>query len=110
MGVNDDGSEVAEPVISVERLHVTEVYPMLHYVFFDDGSSQIPTRYHQRSANARSGFNEHDLFTAGAMEIHHHLLDILGKRLAENPTTSVTLLGTRSLHSAGDASSPSIAK
>ncbi len=102
LGVGEDGKEVSEPVISIERTHVTEVYPMLHYVFFDDGSSQIPERYHRETAATRGAFHEKDLFTANALEIHHHVLDIIGERLAENPNTSVTLVGTRSEHSPDD--------
>jgi outer membrane protein OmpA-like peptidoglycan-associated protein len=103
LGVGDDGREVSEPVISIERTHVTEVYPMLHYVFFDDGSSEIPERYHRETAATRNAFREKDLFTANALEIHHHVLDILGSRLAANPDASVTLVGTRSEHSPNDS-------
>jgi outer membrane protein OmpA-like peptidoglycan-associated protein len=103
MGMNEDGTEVAEPVLSIERLHVTEMYPMLHYVFFDDGSAQIPSRYHQRNPTSRDTFSERSLFTAGAMEIHHNVLDIVGKRLQQNPKSSMTIVGTRSTHSEGDA-------
>jgi outer membrane protein OmpA-like peptidoglycan-associated protein len=80
-----------------------EVYPMLHYVFFDDGSSEIPERYHRETAATRNNFLEKDLFTANALEIHHHVLDILGERLAANPEASVTLVGTRSEHSLNDS-------
>ncbi len=103
LGVGDDGREVSEPVISIERTHVTEVYPMLHYVFFDDGSSEIPERYHRETAVTRSAFHEKDLFTANALEIHHHVLDILGERLAKNSDAIVTLVGTRSEHSPNDS-------
>lgn len=109
-GVNDDGTEVAEPVLSIERLHVTEVYPMLHYVFFDDGTAQIPARYHQRMMNTRDSFSERSLFTAGAMEIHHNVLDIIGKRLQEHPNAGLTLVGTRSIHSSGDVENTSVAR
>ena len=102
-GVEKDGREIAEPVLSVERMHVTEVYPMLHYVFFDDGSAKIPDRYYHETPESKDRFNEKDLFTANALEIHHHVLDILGKRLHDNPGTSVTLIGTRSEHSPGDS-------
>jgi outer membrane protein OmpA-like peptidoglycan-associated protein len=110
-GIEDNGREIAEPVLSVERVHVTEVYPMLHYVFFDDGSVEIPTRYHRETLQSEGSFSEKDLFTANALEIHHHVLDILGKRLHDNPGTSVTLIGTRSQHSSGDSiHSGSVAK
>jgi outer membrane protein OmpA-like peptidoglycan-associated protein len=103
LGVGDDGKEVSEPVISIERTHVTEVYPLLHYVFFDDGSSEIPERYHRETAATRGAFHEKDLFTANALEIHHHVLDILGARLAKKSDASVTLVGARSEHSPNDS-------
>ncbi|MDP4200490.1 MAG: OmpA family protein [Bacteroidota bacterium] len=102
-GVNEDGTEVEEPLLTIERLHVTEVYPMLHYVFFDDGASKIPSRYHQRTAAERDAFEVSSLFTSGALEIHHNVLDILGRRLHDDPSASVTLVGARSIHSRGDA-------
>ncbi|HZK75297.1 MAG TPA: OmpA family protein [Candidatus Kapabacteria bacterium] len=110
LGVSDDGREVSEPVLIIERTHVTEVYPMLHYVFFGDGSSTIPERYHLESAQTRGSFNEKNLYTDNALEIHHHVLDIIGKRLSENPEASITLVGARSEHSPGDsAQAPTIA-
>jgi outer membrane protein OmpA-like peptidoglycan-associated protein len=102
-GVEDNGQEIAEPVLSVERMHVTEVYPMLHYVFFDDGSAEIPARYHRETVQSKDHFNEKDLFTDNALEIHHHVLDILGHRMSDNSGTSITLVGTRSEHSVGDS-------
>lgn len=103
LGIEKSGKEVSEPVISIEREHVTEVYPMLHYIFFDDGSSDIPSRYYISTPSTRESFNEKDLYTSNALDIHHHVLDILGKRLIENATASVTLVGTRSEHSEGDS-------
>jgi len=103
-GVADDGEEVAEPMLSIERTHVTEVYPMLHYVFFGDGSSIIPARYHLETRQTRTSFNEKNLYTGNALEIHHHVLDIIGKRMSQSPEASITLLGARSEHSPGDSS------
>jgi len=104
LGVEENGREVSEPVLSIERTHVTEVYPMLHYVFFGDGSARIPERYDLETAQTRQSFNEKDLYTDNALEIHHHVLDIIGKRLSENPSASITLVGARSEHSPGDSS------
>ena len=103
LGVEGNGREVSEPVISIERTHVTEVYPMLHYVFFGDGSARIPERYDLETAQTRQSFNEKDLYTDNALEIHHHVLDIIGKRLSENLSANITLVGTRSEHSPGDS-------
>ena len=110
LGVEENGQQVSEPVLSIERTHVTEVYPMLHYVFFDDGSASIPARYDQSSAQTRASFNEKSLFKDDALEIHHHVLDIIGYRLVEYPNASVTLVGAMSEHSSGDSiAGPTIA-
>jgi outer membrane protein OmpA-like peptidoglycan-associated protein len=103
VGIDQDGNEVAEPTLSIERVHVTEVYPMLHYVFFDDGSAEIPARYHKHSVATRNSFDEKTLYTANALEIHHNVLDILGHRLAESPHASITIVGSRSEHSPVDS-------
>ena len=110
LGVEDNGEQVTEPVLSIERTHVTEVYPMLHYVFFNDGSASIPARYDLSNAQTRGAFNEKTLFKDDALEIHHHVLDIIGHRLREDTSASITLVGARSEHSPGDsASGPGIA-
>jgi outer membrane protein OmpA-like peptidoglycan-associated protein len=104
-GVQDDGTETPEPILSIERMHVTEVYPMLHYVFFDDGSSVIPARYNHETLQSKKQFSEKAFYTASALDIHHHILDILGSRLTENPHATITLVGTRSTHSPLDSAS-----
>jgi len=103
LGIDQDGREVGEPVLSIERVHVTEVYPMLHYVFFDDGSAEIPARYHRTTPTTRSSFDERALYTANALDIHHNVLDILGHRLAASPKASITIVGSRSEHSPLDS-------
>lgn len=95
VGVNEDGTEVPEPTLSVEKLRVTEVLPTLNYVFFADGSAEIPDRYIHTSPQ----FEDRDLFAKNAVEIHHRVLDIIGKRLAADKTASITLMGSQSEHS-----------
>ncbi len=110
LGIEENGKEVSEPVLSIERTHVTEVYPMLHYVFFNDGTATIPARYDLSTPETRSQFSEKSLYKDDALQIHHHVLDIIGQRLVENPSASITLIGARSEHSPGDsAAGPSIA-
>jgi outer membrane protein OmpA-like peptidoglycan-associated protein len=103
VGLTDHGEEISEPVLSVERMHVTEVFPTLNRIFFDDGDTVLAERYHQyANANVAMGFSEKQLFSADAMRIHHNILDLLGKRLREHPNANVTLSGARSTASPGD--------
>ncbi|MEI8135329.1 MAG: OmpA family protein [bacterium] len=106
VGVTETGEEVAEPVVSIENVRVTDLAPTLNYLFFDDGSSEIPSRYHLYSSEQESrSFNETLLYKSDALGIHHDVLNILGSRLRAKPTTKITITGTRSLHSSGDSSS-----
>lgn len=107
VGLTDDGREIPEPTLLVEKLRITEVLPTLNYIFFDDGMSSIPTRYVQQPLGGAPVLEESSLFAANALEIHHHVLDILGKRLRQDPTAAVTLVGTRSLTSPNDAAQTS---
>jgi outer membrane protein OmpA-like peptidoglycan-associated protein len=78
--------------ISIEEITTIESSPMLNFVFFEAGSSQIPDRYVLFKGRADT-----DAFSfsniAGAMEKHHHVLNIIGKRLRENPQASIRLVG-----------------
>jgi outer membrane protein OmpA-like peptidoglycan-associated protein len=102
VGLADDGKEIEEPVLSVERMKVTEVYPLLGYVFFEDGSSELPDRYLSNTSLV-SDFDERSLYASTALEIHHNVLDIVGKRMSEHPNANVVLTGTYSEHSKKDS-------
>jgi outer membrane protein OmpA-like peptidoglycan-associated protein len=97
VGIDNNGQEVNEPTLSIERVHVTEVFPTLNSVFFDQGDSTIPIRYHQFvSARDIRDFNDSDLYRANALEINHFVLDVIGKRLSMYPDASLTITGTTS--------------
>jgi outer membrane protein OmpA-like peptidoglycan-associated protein len=100
------GAPILDPKLEIERTHVVEVFPMLHYVFFEDGSSEIPPRYD--IAGEFTG--ESELAGLDALDIHHHILDVIGKRLSEKPTATITITGTRSEHAAGDARATMLAQ
>lgn len=104
VGLTDHDEEVSQPVVSIENVLVTDVSPTLGYVFFDDGSSTIASRYHQyASGNDAKNFSMKDFYTLDAFGINHELLNVLGKRLTDHPKTTITLTGTRSIHSSGDS-------
>ncbi|MDP4220725.1 MAG: OmpA family protein [Bacteroidota bacterium] len=108
VGKTESGDEVPEPVIAIENVRITDVAPTLNYLFFDDGSSEIPTRYHSFSSERETqSFDPSTLYTLDALGIHHELLNILGRRMQEKPESKITITGTRSLHSAGDSAAAS---
>lgn len=103
VGVSENGEEIREPVVAIENVRVTDVAPTLQYVFFDDGSPVIPLRYRTFTREKTTQFDPSDLHHRSALEIHYEVLNILGKRLRDNPDIRITITGTRSIRSAGDS-------
>lgn len=104
--LDSSGAPILDPKLEIERTHVVEVFPMLHYVFFEDGSSDIPARY-----DIGGDFNsETELAGLDALDIHHRILDVVGKRLSEKPSATITITGTRSDHASSDARLPTLSR
>jgi outer membrane protein OmpA-like peptidoglycan-associated protein len=105
VGMTETGEEIPAPVVSIENVRVTDVAPTLNYVFFDDGASDIPKRYH--SYSDAKAFSPSSLYTLNTLGIHYEVLNILGMRMQQKPGSKITITGTRSLHSAGDSTAAS---
>ncbi len=108
VGMTETGEEVIEPVVAIQNVRVTDVAPTLNYLFFDDGSSQIPERYHSYSSVSETrSFDPASLYKLDALGIHYEVLNILGKRMQDKPASKITITGTRSLRSSGDSAAAS---
>lgn len=91
-GVMADGSLTPDPVVPQQALHTRSSVPLLPYIFFDDNSSAISTRYSRSGATGYS--SQTALNGKNALEANHELLDITGERLKNNPSWKVQLVGT----------------
>lgn len=90
------GTVAMEPtVLTVEELTTIDTSPMLNYVFFDTGRSDLPESYHlftnQADTKAFSEMNQR-----GTEEKYYNTLNIIGKRLVEFPEAHVTIVGCNS--------------
>ena len=89
--------EIPDPQIRIEEFLKREAFPTLNYIFFPNDSSRIPSRYHLfDSPAAAQAFDITKLSGESTLQIYHDELNILGKRLADNPSIAVTLTGTNS--------------
>jgi len=90
------GTVKLEPnTVTVEEITVLDSSPLLNYVYFDTGRSEIPGRYPLfKSAPEAQAFDEKAL--KGAMEKYRHVLDIIGKRAAERPKARLKIVGCNS--------------
>ncbi len=81
-----------ETGLVIEEIAYTETVPLLHYVFFEQGKAELPTRYKILTRGQTGTFRQHNL-PPGVLEQYHHLLNILGYRLQRHPGAVVTLTG-----------------
>lgn len=89
--------------VPVER-KVKETFPLRNYVFFDLGSTEIPDRYVLLTRDSVKEFKEDNLESFATknsmgrskrqMTAYYNILNIVGYRLARNPTSAITLVGS----------------
>lgn len=82
---------------------VSETLPLLNYVFFDEGSVEIPSRYNLLSQGQASAFKEVQLQNASTegndqqvkrqMATYYNVLNIVGDRLRSDQSIEITLSG-----------------
>ena len=79
--------------LALTQTVVTETFPILPYVFFDEGSPVIAPRYTKITSGERTTFSEERL-PRRSLEAYYQLLNIVGRRLNDNPRARITLKGT----------------
>lgn len=88
--------------IPLKRL-VSETLPLRNSVFFNEGSTSIPTRYVLLTNSQASAFQEVSLQneqtpnmdgrSARQLNVYHNILNILGDRMRANPNAAISLSG-----------------
>jgi outer membrane protein OmpA-like peptidoglycan-associated protein len=83
---------------------VREIFPLRNYIFFTQGSTNIPSRYVQLNKNEVANFKENQLSETApdatssrsqrALYIYHNILNILGDRMNSNPSANINLVGS----------------
>ncbi len=96
VGVTENGKEVENPTVRVEQFQATNTVQLLNYVFFNDGSSVFPARYRRIGMADREGFRMQSLAQLKPIDVYYNVLNILGRRMQDNPQTKITLIGCNS--------------
>ncbi|MFV5695333.1 OmpA family protein [Flavobacterium sp. LB3P122] len=83
---------------------ITEIFPLRNYVFFNAGSTEIPSRYVLLTKNQVKDFKEDQLEVFAPknlsdrskrqMIVYYNVLNILGDRMQKNPSSTITLVGS----------------
>lgn len=83
---------------------VREVFPIRNYVFFDQGSSEISSRYILLNKGQVANFKEDQIAlntptnmsgrSERQMIVYYNILNILGDRMGKYPSSTITLVGS----------------
>lgn len=95
-GILPDGSKSEGIVVKVEEYESTRMRPLLTYIFFDENSSAIPSRYELLSPSQARRFSVDQLHGYGVIETYRHILNIIGKRMQEHPNAKIAIEGCNS--------------
>ena len=92
------------PVNIPGEITVSEIFPVRNYVYFDLGSNEIPSRYVRLRKDQIKDFNENQIEFATPenesgrsvrqMKVYHNVLNILGSRMVNDPSSTITLVGS----------------
>lgn len=86
---NETTLTITAETIDLLETTVTEAYPLLPYIFFEERSKKIENKY---ISNLDKNFDETSL-PHNSIEIYYKILDIVGKRLKENKKAIITIAG-----------------
>jgi outer membrane protein OmpA-like peptidoglycan-associated protein/Mg-chelatase subunit ChlD len=87
------GTVLFEPAqATIEEVSTIDSAPLLNYVFFETGKSDLSDKYTQLKTQAETeSFSESNL--TSVMDKYHNLLNIIGHRMRQYPEAAITLVG-----------------
>ncbi len=92
-GIDKEGNENPAAKIVIEEFSSMQLHPLLTYVFFDKNSSEIPDRYELLNTNKTGDFQEENMYGQETMYIYYNVLNIIARRMIENPDAKIVLTG-----------------
>jgi outer membrane protein OmpA-like peptidoglycan-associated protein len=95
---------VRAPLSVPVKRKIDEAFPLRNYVFFDEGSNEIPKRYVRMTTNQAAAFKLEQLRTsdpkdnegrsARQMKVYYNIINIVGYRMVQDPKSVITLSGS----------------
>ncbi len=82
--------------INIEDFVSLNMKPLLNYIFFEHNSAEIPNRYIKLTRKEAEKFDLKNLAEQDVLKTYYNVLNIVGKKLREDPSSQVTLVGTNS--------------
>jgi outer membrane protein OmpA-like peptidoglycan-associated protein len=92
-GVQSNGTESPIVEMRVEEFMSTGLRPLLNYVFFDEGSADIPARYNALDRSQAARFTIDGLHDRDALTTYHDMLNVVGRRMTDDPKATIRIVG-----------------
>ena len=91
------------PITVPAKRNIDETFPLRNYVFFEEGSSEIPKKYVRLNPSQALAFKSEQLRKSPTkdqtgrserqLNVYYNILNILGDRMRENPNANISLIG-----------------
>lgn len=95
-GIDDKGIIIENPEFKITTNVSFRIQPLLKYVFFDENSATISKRYFLMKENNTNDFFEANLYRMTLISSYHHILNIIGRRMRDYPSSRLTIKGYNS--------------
>lgn len=84
--------DVVPASLTIEEIRTIDASPLLGHIYFGKGSHEISSQYVRITGQeATTGFDEQQF--RDTLEKYYQVLNIVGKRLADHPDTTIRLVG-----------------
>ncbi len=77
----------------MQEIQTRTLYPLLNYIFFDEGGSDIPERYILFDSPSQVGAFDDNNIPGGTFEKYYNILNIYGYRMKKNPSAKLQVVG-----------------
>ena len=95
-GIDADGSISDIVTMKIEEFETFRAHPLLPYIFFDEDSDVLRDRYRRLNQAQKDNFGVRQFSADSTLEVYYNLLNIVGKRMRDQPTAKLELTGTNS--------------
>ncbi|MFC2131274.1 OmpA family protein [Bacteroidota bacterium] len=93
VGVKEDGIEIPNPILRIEEFVSSKLQPLLNYVFFDESSFELFSKYELMKPAETNSFNESRLFHDSVLGVYYQVLNIIGSRMRQYPEAVLRITG-----------------
>ncbi len=94
--ITERGVEQPLNQIKIEEFASTALHPLLQYVFFDENSAEIPSKYSRIAPQNADDFSLRNFIGVNSIDVYYQVLNVVGYRMKLAPRSTITLTGCNS--------------